>query len=114
LNDLFSNFTDSQCEILFECILHAIESNSGIGFLRLDQAHPDYQDGAKQAPTPDTADDEENPMFQMMKELSLRMADIHPSLVHKKHLLTTWPEFCKKAVHSSENPTHKFIPLYER
>ena len=113
--DLFADLSDSQCELLFECILHAIESNSGIGFRAYDQGHPDYLDGAAQRQPPEYAMDEASTdLFQMMRELSLRLADVHPSLIHTKFGLTTWPEFCKKAVHHYQSPTHSFTPLYER
>ena len=114
--DLFSELTDAHCQILFEFLIHAIESNSGIGFRAYDQGHPDYADGARQVKPPQFADDEsKNLLFHMMRDLSLRLADTDPTIIHTKYGLTTWPAFCQKAKDSYySHGKSSFIPLYLR
>src|SRR5438552_6243816 len=94
----FSHLTDGECAILFEALFFCIESATGIGFPRYDQGHPDYWDGAAGRQPPSGGDTaERNIMFQMMQELSLRLADHPVPLIYRQYGITTWEHFCEVA-----------------
>lgn len=102
--------------VLFEALLYCIESNSGIGFPRYDQSHPDYHDGKKGRPPLSSSDTEEkNVMFQMLRELSLHLADQPPVTTNRRFGITTWVQFCERAVAARANKGRRdYQPLYLR
>jgi hypothetical protein len=114
----FANLTDNECAILFEALLFCIESATGIGFPRHDQGHPDYFDGATGRPPPAAGDTAEtNRMFQMVQELSLRLADHPIPLIFRRYGITTWEHFCqvtRAAYDAHYNDRHHYVPLYRR
>ncbi len=113
----FANLTDNECVTLFEALLFCIESGTGIGFRAYDQGHPDYWDGAAGRRPPQHGDTAStNIVFQMIQELSLRIADHPVALVARDYGLTTWEQFCQFANAASEahqNSKH-YVPLYRR
>jgi len=118
MKDRFADLTHDECALLFEALLFSIESGTGIGFRSYDQGHIDYSDGAagRRPPTGgDTA--ERNLMFQMIQELSLRLADHPVALVYRDRGLTTWEQFCQFATNAYEahqHDRHPYVPLYLR
>jgi hypothetical protein len=112
----FKTLTSGERALLFEALLFCIESNSGIGFRSEDQTHPDYHDGANGSKPPSNADcSDKNILFQMVRELSLHLADDTPVKIHRRFGITTWEHFCKRAIEACENNPHKnYVPLYAR
>jgi hypothetical protein len=111
----FSRLTNGEKEILFEALLHCLESNSGIGFPRYDQQHPDYHDGATGQNPPPLADNEkQNRLFHFLRELSLELSDHHPVTIHRRFGITTWEQFCQRAIAAGEKTNKQYIPLHLR
>ncbi len=67
----FSEFSEDERVLIFEALLHCIESNSGIGFHDYAQDRIEYESAARSAPVTTSEDDEtKNSMFQLFRELS--------------------------------------------
>lgn len=112
----FTQLTDCECALLFEALLFCIESNSGIGFRSECQNRIEYEAGKTGNPVTETEDSETtNKMFQMLHELSLHLADSREfKLYHRRYGITTWREFCEKAVKAAEGRRRTYVPLSER
>ena len=87
--------TDKEKFLIWEVLLHAIRSNSGIGFSHnADQGHPVYVNGMNERPASFAVDTPEtNTMFKLLASFD--------SVFHEEHQdLRTWEQFCRFAVES--------------
>jgi hypothetical protein len=112
----FDNLDRRDRVLLFEALLHCIDSNSGIGFDGSDQGHSCYRVGAEGADplghyksSPDR-----NCIYQMLRELSLHLADDAAVTGIRPHFITDWQAFCQRAVHAHDTVKHTYVPLHER
>ena len=77
--------------LLFEALLHCIDSNSGIGFRAYNQDDPDYHDGKIGRPYQLGSDSaENNNPYQMLQELSHHLADDNQVTGWRRHFTFTW------------------------
>jgi hypothetical protein len=95
---MFDNVTKSQKIILYQALIHAVRSNSGIGFANRDQRHPAYTMGAN-----GTIDEQKwgdspqaNDLYQMITALAPDVRDEVATVV------MTWEDFCGLAVKAGE------------
>ena len=110
----FDTLTTEERHLLFEALLHCVDTGTGIGFRGYDQGHPDYHDGAEGREPPPNGDvPEKNALFQMLQELSLHNADDSQKTVYMKHGVFNWPQFCQRATESSQPPV-TYKPLWHR
>ncbi len=114
--DKFAGFSECERALLFEALLYCFESNSGIGFNGHCQNRIEYEAASRGLPITQTEDCETtNIMFQLLRELSLHLADsVEYKLLHRRYAITDWQQFCKKALEASEKSPKKYVPLHER
>ena len=87
--------------VLYTALLHAVESNSGIGFCNSDQGHLAYRVGAKEGKFDYESygdSPERNRLFKMMHALSVRMNEDAESFDSTLELIFSWQDFCRIAV----------------
>lgn len=84
-------------DLVYQALLHAIDTNSGIGFHNADQGHPAYQAGAEDG----TRDlngwgdsPEANGVYKMLPWLSERHGT-------PGNQIRNWREFCQRAYKAS-------------
>jgi hypothetical protein len=94
---MFEELSKNQRIILYTALVHAVETNSGIGFLNNDQRHPAYMMGANGEVDHGTWGDspDANDFYRMLVELAPTAGEERPRVI------TTWEEFCKLAVGAS-------------
>jgi hypothetical protein len=82
--------------IVFKSLIHAIKTNSGIGFHNNDQGHPAYRMGIIGEIDLKTWGDspEQNTMFQLLSTLSAVLGE------SERPRIESWEEFCGFAVDS--------------
>lgn len=113
--DRFGHLPRTERALLFEALLHCIDTNSGIGYPRSDQDHPDYHDGqAGRPPIPGADSADKSMMFDMVRELSLHLADDDAVTGWKKHLIFTWEQFCRRGIKAAESTRSSYVRLIER
>jgi hypothetical protein len=94
-DDAFLQLLPNDARLLYESLIHAIKSNSGIGFHNHDQGHLINAGGAVQindAPLGEPSDD--NELFSLLN----RLAPIINKDGQTGVKVYTWPEFFKMAV----------------
>jgi len=93
---MFDNLSYLQMTTLYQALIHAISTNSGIGFHNHDQGHPAYCMGASGKIDPQTWGDspEENEYFQMVLALSTKLGETATPQIK------SWEDFCTLAVES--------------
>lgn len=91
--------TNDEKHIIWRALVHAIESNSGIGFTcNNDQGHPAYVTAAEGEAMPDVADTpERSTLFNLL-------ASFGPEF-HETRDLSTWQKYCRFAVESYRRAT---------
>lgn len=90
--------TDQEADwgIIYAALIHAVKTNSGIGFHNCDQGHHAYLTGAQDG-SEDMGDTRaENKLFQMLVRLSERYGKSHGAQVRN------WREFCQLATRSND------------
>jgi len=81
--------------IIYKAMIHAIKTNSGIGFHNCDQGHPAYVLGADGGDSSTMGDSpEKNLLYQMVKDLSWEHGE------DAGQVINDWQDFCKLAVES--------------
>ena len=88
--------TDMEKYLIFEALVRAIETNSGIGFHNEDQGHIAYRAGAKDGDevNQNLGDSpEENELFKLLRSFGQEFPEYEPSID-----LSTWQKFCAFAV----------------
>ena len=88
--------TDMEKELIFEALVRAIETNSGIGFHNSDQGHPAYRAGAKDGDkaAPIWGDSpEKNKLFKLLTSFDQEFLEYET-----RPDLSTWQKFCAFAV----------------
>lgn len=82
-------------QIIWECLIHAIRTNSGIGFINNDQGHPAYIVGADENSGRGMGDSpKKNKLYQMLLDLS-------EDYGQEGTRFRNWREFCKFAIDSA-------------
>ena len=98
-DDDFLQLLPGDARLLYDCIVHAVKTNSGIGFHNRDQGHLIYAGVAIEI-TDETLgevpDDQE--LFSMLN----RLAGIINKDTQTEVKVFTWPEFCKMAVDAAK------------
>lgn len=98
-DDAFLQLLPNDARILYESLLHAIETNSGIGFPNHDQRHSINDNGA--VPINDAhfgEPSDHNELFSLVNRLAqIINKDNHPGVK-----VYTWPEFCEMAVNATK------------
>lgn len=84
---------DADWGIIYAALVHAIKTDSGIGFHNHDQGHPAYILGAKDG-REDMGDGRDNPLFKMLVQLSETYGNSTGVPVRN------WREFCQLAYES--------------
>ena len=112
----FGHLRRGDRELLFEALLHCIDSNSGIGFEGGDQGHLCYHAGAQGADPYASykSNPDRNILYQMLRELSLHLVDDDAVTGMRSHFITDWQAFCRRAVHAHETKKQTYVPLHER
>ena len=77
--------------VIYDALIHAIKTNSGIGFHNNDQGHPAYMSGAEDGSENMGDTREENKLYQMLVRLSDRYGKSRGVQVRN------WREFCQLA-----------------
>lgn len=98
-DDDFLQLLPSDARLLYESLIHAIKTNSGIGFHNHDQGRPINAGGAAQindATLGEPSDD--NELFSLVN----RLAQIINKDSQTGVKVYTWPEFCKMAVDATK------------
>ena len=98
-DDAFLQLLPSDARLLYESLIHAIKTNSGIGFHNHDQGHLINAGGAIQindATLGEVSDD--NELFSLLN----RLAQIINKDSQTGVKVYTWPEFCKMAVDATK------------
>jgi hypothetical protein len=82
--------------IVYDALIHAIRTNSGIGFHNADQGHPAYLLGCEGKSDYHELGDspEENKLYQLLIGLSESLGD------SAQPPIRTWQDFCRLAVDS--------------
>jgi hypothetical protein len=95
-NTMFEQLSHLRMIVLYEALIHAMRTNSGIGFYNNDQDHAAYRMGASGSIDSQTWGDspEENELFQMVLALSNELGEA------AKPQVSCWEHFCKLAVES--------------
>jgi len=96
---MLNNLTDDQEYAIYLTIIHAIKTNSGVGFVNGDQGHLAYLSGAKGEIGHGDSPDENN-LFQVLSKLSHKFYGDVP------FDLTTWEGFCLFATDSFNRHHH--------
>lgn len=77
---------------IYQCLIHAIKTNSGIGFHNRDQGHPTYSGGAEDGTRDDADSPEQNRLYQMLVALNEKYGQQSGTPVRN------WREFCQLAL----------------
>ena len=87
--------TDEEKDLIWHALVHAISSNSGIGFsCNNDQGHTVYIGGMEGKIVPDSADTPDTSgLFKLLKSFD-------PVYHEEFQDLSTWEKFCRFAVES--------------
>lgn len=89
---MISNPTNLEKALIFSALVHAINTNSGIGFHNGDQGHPAYMAGASNEDSKTWGDTpEKNLMFKLLASCDPELHELGPDL-------STWEKFCTYAV----------------
>ena len=96
---MIDNPTEEEKQLIWRALLHAIESNSGIGFTHnSDQGHPVYIAGARGEVASYAVDTpERSTLFKLL-------ASFGPEF-HEIQDLSDWQKFCEFAVDSYRRAT---------
>ena len=96
---MFETFSPSERHLIYESLLHAVKSNSGIGFANADQGHPAYRVGRSGKHDYEAFGDapERNILFRMMHELSVTANAADESFTASGDLIFCWADFCTLA-----------------
>lgn len=99
---MIDRLTDDEKQIIWRALVHAIESNSGIGFTcNNDQGHPAYLTGAEGEVMPDVADTpERSTLFNLLVSFG---PEFHQNPENPD--LSTWQKYCSFAVESYRRAT---------
>lgn len=93
--------TDGDKYIIWTALVHAISSDSGIGFsCNADQGHPVYRRGMEGEIVHDSADTPET------SDLFKLLASFDPVFHEEYQDLSTWEKFCSFAVESHDRVRH--------
>ena len=86
----------TDAHLLYDCIIHAIKTNSGHGFHNSDQGHAIYAGGAIGSVDEQTFGEvpDDNELFSLLNRLAGIINDNSETGVK----VYTWREFCKMAV----------------
>jgi hypothetical protein len=95
---MIETLTPLERVIVYKSLIHAINTNSGIGFVNKDQGHPAYRMGAVGEIDYSAWGDspQENTMFDLVSTLSAVLGN------SEEPRIETWEEFCILAVQSYE------------
>ena len=96
---MFESLSPSERSLIYEVLLHAVKSNSGIGFANTDQGHPAYRVGRDGKYDYQAFGDspERNSLFRMMHELSVSANETDESFTSSGDLVFSWADFCRLA-----------------
>ncbi len=99
----FSAIDGARLDLLYDCMLHCLRSNSGIGFKGHWQGDPLYIASAKGDDTTDLDYDDgsdRNSLYHMMKAASELLWDRAPIVQTrtKGYYVNSWEDFCRIAV----------------
>jgi hypothetical protein len=80
-------------DLIYNALIHAIRTNSGIGFKNCDQGHPAYSHGAEANTGGQGDSPEDNELFAVLRGIcqSQEPPDSLPQI-------DTWKSFCELAV----------------
>lgn len=79
-------------ELVYEALIHAVQTNSGIGFYNNDQGHPAYMlDESGKASTAMGDSPRENRLYQMLESLTYELGESAHTPVR------SWHDFCRLA-----------------
>jgi hypothetical protein len=99
---LLESWDSLHIQLIYDCLLHCLRSNSGIGFHSMAQGHPLYYISPEGVPfkrNPNDDGPDSNTLYHLMKALSARIYDRSPvlQLRTKGYLVNTWEDFCRIA-----------------
>ncbi len=96
---MFEGLSPSERHLIYESLLHAVKSNSGIGFANADQGHPAYRVGRDGKHDYQTFGDspDHNKLFKMMHALSVAANETDESFTASGELVFSWADFCRLA-----------------
>jgi hypothetical protein len=77
--------------LIYAALIHAVKTNSGIGFHNYDQGHPAYMAGAEDGSEKHGESREENKLYQML----VRLSEAHGKSQGAE--VRNWREFCQLA-----------------
>ena len=99
LDEEFLQLLPGDARLLYDCIVHAIKTNSGIGFHNRDQGHLIYAGGAIEI-TDETLGEvpDDHELFSMLN----RLAGIINKDSQTGVKVFSWPEFCRMAVDATK------------
>ena len=83
---------DTNWRIVYDALIHAVKTNSGIGFHNRDQGHPAYLAGAEDGSRDSGDSPEENDLYKMLIRLSEKYG------IESGVRITNWRQFCELAV----------------
>ncbi len=90
--------------LVYEALIHAIDTNSGIGFHNADQGHPAYRVGADgkidESAWGDSPD--KNHLYRLLRELSMYFVKHEEERPSSGPLILTWEDFCRRAIQAYE------------
>jgi len=96
---MISNPSADEKYLIFKALIHAIATNSGIGFHNQDQGHPAYEAGAQGDYSAKWGDGpDQNKLFQLLKSFPNEYYQFGPNL-------SDWQSFCAYAVESYRKVT---------
>ena len=78
--------------IVYDALIHAVKTNSGIGFYNQDQGHPAYLAGAEDGSRDQGDSPQENELYKMFVILSEKYGRL------KQTPVSNWRQFCQLAV----------------
>jgi hypothetical protein len=89
---MITNPTDKEQSLIFAALVHAIKTNSGIGFHHADQGHPAYKTGAEGHESEKWGDSPmQNHLFRLLASFDRRFHE-------EEQDLSSWQKFCSFAV----------------
>jgi len=93
--------------VIYRALLHAVQSNSGIGFHNSDQGHPAYRIGRDGRHDHSMWGDspEHNSLFRMMHELSVYLNEQELECPTKTPYVFSWADFCRLATDAFDRQT---------
>jgi hypothetical protein len=94
---MFETLHPLERHLVYETLLHAIKTNSGLGCANADQGHPAYRSGRDGNSDYQTFGDspERNTLFKMMHELSILMNEQDESFRGTPDYVFSWADFCR-------------------